>query len=626
MIIPASLFSLKKTRCLSASLLSALVLGSWLMLSASTVSAAIIAQDPFSAFTDNGASPTPSIELKNRVGSDAFTNVRIDAGAAGLEQLKKTAQDALKKYPKSGLAHEVLGTALFYSRDMESALAEFAKATQLEPEQAGAWTKLGIVQMELGNLVEAEASLLRSLEIKANNRIASQRLGLLYEHQKKNNAAISYLQKGLAGTGNNYVGVAPNLAQLLNKQRRYPEAIAVLAPRAPLTLADADVQAILAASYMGDGQFDKAGAHFSRAAELRPDHKEYRLGVAVNQRKAGQHSAAAATLKQLAAQYPDWKSVYLEQGELALAAGDVTQAEASFATAVSKGADAASIDYKIANYYLAKKQPAEAIKRLRSGIEKGTGKAKSYTLLAELERSQNNLDAGLDALRNGIEKFPNSSLLQFRMGSELAAMRRYEESLAYFDKATQLSPQDPDILRAYSLVQSKLGKTKAAAETAGKLYRVRGEAAPEALLYATLLQQDKQLPEAAAIYQNVLAQEPGNLVALNNSASLLAEQGKLDDAEKAARKANELSKDNPQLLDTLGWILYQQKRYKESLETLQSASEAKSDVAVVHYHTGVVHSAMGNVRAAKKSLEQALKLDSSSYWVADARQRLVEIR
>ena len=623
---PASLFFPQKKHRLPVGFFSALVLGTCLLLNASSAASAIITQDPFVAFTDNGASPAPDIELKNRIGSEAFTQATIKPGKEGLANLEKMARDAIAQYPKSGLAHEVLGTALFYSGDLDGALGAFSKASQLEPEQAGPWTKLGIVQMELNKLADAEASLLRALAINTSNRIANQRLGLLYEYQKKNNLAIEHLQKGLEGTGSNYLGVAPNLAQLLNKQRRYKEAIEKLVPRAPLTLTSADVHVILAASYMGEGEYEKARERFTRAVELQPDNKEYQLGLATSQRLSNQLVAAAATLKQLAMRHPEWISVYIEQGDLALANGDMAQAETAFATAVSKGADAAFIDYKIANYYLANKKPADAIKRLRSGMQKGIARAKSYTLLAELERSQNNVEAGLDALRAGIEKFPNNSLLQFRMGSELAAMRRYDESVPYFEKAIQLKPQNPDVLRAYSLVQSKLGKTKAAAETAGELYSVRGEAVPEALFYATLLQQDKQLPEAAAIYQKVLAQDAGNLVALNNLATLQAEQGNLDTAEKTARQAHGLAKTNPQIMDTLGWILYQQRKYSEALVILINAADLAPQVAVIHYHAGVVYDASGNTRAAKKSLEKALSLDTNSYWVQDAKQRVAAIR
>lgn len=613
---------LSAPQSVTLNILHAFLFSCWIGVGSNSAVAAIVGGDPMSAFSDQGVGPAPSIDLQNRMGAEAFANVALEPGTEGLQALAQAARAAIKKYPESGLAREVLGTALFYSGDMKGALAEFSHATRLEPKQVGPWVKLGIVQMESGDLDQAEASLQKALSLNANNRVANQRLGLLYEYQQKYSAAIEYLQKGLRGTGNDYLGVAPNLARLLNQQNRYQEAIDTLALRAPLSLGDASVHVILATSYSGANQFDNAVRRFTRAVELQPEIREYQLGLAISQRKAKQLTAAAETLQTLSAKNPDWKPVYFEQGELALAAGKISDAETAFDKAISKGADAVSVDYKIAQYYLAKKQPGDAIKRLNKGIEQGTVQPETYTFLAELERSQNNLDAGVAALKSGITKFPQSSLLQFRMGSELAVLRRYEDSLPYFEKAHQLNPQDADILRAYSLVQNKAGKAADAAVTAGKLYKVRGEKTPEALFYATLLQQNKQLTEAGAIYQKVLSQEPGNLVALNNSASLLAEQGKLDDAEKAARKANELSKENPQLLDTLGWILYQQQRYKESLVMLQNAAKAKPDVAVVHYHTGVVHAAMGDAAAAKKSLEQALKLDSSSYWVADAKQRL----
>jgi tetratricopeptide (TPR) repeat protein len=589
---------------------------------ASTAFAAIMGINPLVAFTDKGENPAPNIELKNRLGSEAFANVALDPGPDGLKKLAQIARDAITKYPESGLAHEVLGTVLFYSGDMKAALNEFTYATKVEPKHDGSWVKLGITQMESGFLDQAEASLKTALSLNTENRIANQRLGLLYEHQQKFGAAIEFLQKSLRNTSADYLGVAPNLAQLFNREHSYQKAIELLAPRVPLTHPDASVQAILAASYLGARDFNKAVERYRRAVDIQPESKEFKLGLANSQRQANQLNAASDTLKKLIAKHPDWKPAYLEQGELALAMNNLAEAERSFSAAVSKGADAASVDYKIAQYYLAKKQVKEALARLRQGVDRGVVQVETYIMMAELERSQNNLDAGLAILRAGVEKFPQNSLLQFRTGSEFAALRRYEEALAYFDRAHQLSPQDVDILRAYSLVQNRLGKTKAAAATAGKLYQLRRDKTPEALFYASLLQQDKQLAEAAALYESVLEREPENLVALNNLATLLAEQGKLIEAEKAARKANNLIKGNVQLLDTLGWILHQQKRYSEALELLNQALKISPDIAVTHYHTGVVHGAMGNANEAKKFLEKALALDSNSYWAEDAKKRL----
>ncbi len=619
-----SISHLGKSRYQAGKYLCQFAISCGLAFSAVLANAALFTQEPASAFTDHGASPAPNIELENRPGAEAFSNITVEPGKAGLEKLGQVARAAIQKDPKSGLAHEVLGTVLFYSRDLEGALKEFQQATQLEPAQVGPWSKLGIVQMELGQLDAAEQSLKQSLKIQPGNRIANQRLGLLYEYQKKNVDAIQYLKKGLIGTGNEYLGVAPNLAQLLNKQGAYDQALEYLAPRTPLSVADAGVQAILATSYLGAKQFSSASQRYARALELQPDTREFLLGLAVSQRKNLQLDAANLTLKKLLAKHSDWKAAYVEQGELALALGQIDAADTAFATAIAKGANPAALDHKFADYYLDKKQPQEAIKRLRAGITKGTAQPKTYTMLAELERAQNNLDTGLEALLAGAKKFPKSSLLQFRIGSELAALRRYDESLTYFEKANQLRPQNPDVLRAMSLVQSKLGRQTAAAATAKQLYEVRGEQVPEALFYATLLQQDKQLFQAEAVYLRVLEREPENVVALNNLATLQAEQGKLDDAEKNARKANRLTRDNAQLMDTLGWILYQQKRYSEATELLVRATQIAPSSGVIHYHAGVVYDVSGNSTAAKKFLDQALALDDKSSWGIDARQRLAK--
>ncbi|MEN0057302.1 MAG: hypothetical protein AAGB31_00580, partial [Bdellovibrio sp.] len=69
--------------------------------------------------------------------------------------------------------------------------------------------------------------------------------------------------------------------------------------------------------------------------------------------------------------------------------------------------------------------------------------------------------------------------------------------------------------------------------------------------------------------QRVLEIDPNHVQGMNYLAFTWAEMNKnLGEAEKLARRALELEPQDGYVLDTLGWILYKQKRFNESIKFL----------------------------------------------------------
>src|SRR5262249_38730474 len=100
----------------------------------------------------------------------------------------------------------------------------------------------------------------------------------------------------------------------------------------------------------------------------------------------------------------------------------------------------------------------------------------------------------------------------------------------------------------------------------------------------------------------------------------LAESEKLirkaiEEDRRQRRKANpdlkpELDKDNPAYLDSLGWVLFKQKKYKEAKPLfLQAVQEEEGKHVEIDDHLAEVHMALGEkadaVAVWKKALEVA---------------------
>ncbi len=99
----------------------------------------------------------------------------------------------------------------------------------------------------------------------------------------------------------------------------------------------------------------------------------------------------------------------------------------------------------------------------------------------------------------------------------------------------------------------------------------------------------KDYAKSDKAFDDALKIDADNTYVLNNYAYYLSLRNEnLDKAEKLSRKANELVHDNRNYMDTYGWILYQQKKYKEAEEWLANASKMGPPKADILEHYGDV--------------------------------------
>lgn len=575
--------------------------------------------------TQSSAAPVPSITVKGRRGAEAFADLEARLRARDWDGLIQRARKLLDDEPKSGLAYEIIGTCQFMLRRWSDARAAFERATEVESGQNGPYTKLGILLMEQGELVQGEASLLKAVAIEPGDRFAHQRLGMLYEYQKKTGPAIKHFLKGLEGTDPSYLGVAVNLARLLNQVGRYRDSIAVLEQRLPLQAMLREGHLILAAGYLATGRIQDAERRFQRVDALQPGSKEAQLGFAMVRRRSGDATGALEAIDALLAATPDLAAAHVERGEVLLALGKPDDARAAFDRGVALGASRLYVGKRVAEYHLAQSRFVEAEAAYRDLVKNGVASPDVFARLSELLLTKGDTAAGETVLRNGLERFANNGYLHFRLGSYLASLRRYTDALAELEVAATLSPSDPRVLRTYSLVQSRSGNTRAAADTARRLFELSGKGGKEAFFYAVQLRADAQVEAAEKMYRYVMKIAPDDALALNNLADILADRGALGEAEGLSRRANGIAPDNGRLLDTLGWILLRKGELDTAVTTLRRAAELEPKSAVIQYHMGMALARTGQGTEARAALERALAAGQDADWADEARAALARL-
>ncbi len=91
-------------------------------------------------------------------------------------------------------------------------------------------------------------------------------------------------------------------------------------------------------------------------------------------------------------------------------------------------------------------------------------------------------------------------------------------------------------------------------------------------------------------YDDALKVDPDNASVLNNYAYYLSlRKVNLEKAEKFSKRSNELAPNNRSYIDTYGWILYQQGKYKEAEEWLSKAVKMGTKSAISEHYGDVLY-------------------------------------
>jgi tetratricopeptide (TPR) repeat protein len=144
----------------------------------------------------------------------------------------------------------------------------------------------------------------------------------------------------------------------------------------------------------------------------------------------------------------------------------------------------------------------------------------------------------------------------------------------------------------------------------------------------------KKVDKAAEELQALVKKYPDNPTFKNDLGFIWADHDmKLDESEKLIREAieedrkqrkeiddlpPEEDKDNPAYLDSLGWVLFKKKNFKEAKKHLEEAVKSKEGQHIeILDHLAEVHMALGEKADAIKVWEQAAKVDPETLTKRD---------
>ena len=143
------------------------------------------------------------------------------------------------------------------------------------------------------------------------------------------------------------------------------------------------------------------------------------------------------------------------------------------------------------------------------------------------------------------------------------------------------------------------------------------------LTLATAQQMSGNFSAAETTLRGILAESPGNPIALNNLGYFLLERNeKIKEAFELIQQAVKIDPTNPSYLDSLGWAYFKLGNFAEAEKHLKSAARFDPTSATIHEHLGDVYQKQGKLDLAKSVWQKALNLASDAEEIKRIKTKL----
>ncbi len=504
----------------------------------------------------------------------------------GLLQLEA----AFRKDP----AQTSAGAALvgLYLRDGATAKAVLVAEALVrqKPLDAGFHNLLGMAKARSGNLAGAKASLEQA--VKLDDSLIPAKLNLAR----------------LEMASRDFEAAQVRLATLQKSDEKNVDVLMELATLARIRGQLGDTQRWLQKAY------DHAGPRDLRAGLALVD---FHLG-------GGRFGPALEVSRALSAKEPDSVAVLLAHSRVQLANGDALGARSTLTHATRLAAYDPPSQVQVARLQIAADNPSGAAYSLDKGLSSRPDYLPALALMTEVELRQGEPAKAEKRARQIIESNPKRAIGHALLGDVATSRGQAAGAIESYRRAHQLEPSSDTVLKLFRAVSSQDGG-KAGQQLAEQWLKAHPRDMAVRKAVADNHARSGNFTLARSGYEEVLKLLPQDAETLNNLANVLLrlkDPGAVDVAQQALAQ----SPANANVIDTLGWALFQNGQTDRALQILRDARLRAPANPEIRFHLATVLAQTGRTNEARDELEAALKAGRSFENARDAESLLRTLR
>jgi len=532
-------------------------------------------------------------------------------------------QEAIDRGGDTPLARKRLADVRMLQGKLDQARAIIDQVMQADPEDAAAFVVAGRIAARRGQTEEAEALIRQALDLEPDYGEARVRLAELHAGPEPMRA-LDILSE-VDPSDPSFEKAQLLRADINTRRGELTEAILDLRRLLDFRPTSVPGRLQLASKYMATEEYGRAADLLEELSHERRD-RDVSLLVALGRARTRQGNLKAALQAFETARKVEPESGDALTGEVRalVALGRKQEAFDRAHQAMNRYENEVWPRMALVALYRQTDQPKKAFETLRHTLLRHENWEQGYVYLADLLHRAGRRDEAREVLVTGLKKIPSSVPIRTRLaGIEIGAdgtekAVKILEPLAKAFKANYSRVPDrlPELrpymsaIRIYSLALYRMGKVEEALTWGMRLWGIN--------------------PADVANGNNmawIIATEPEKYDRVSDRIA-----GVMDDPQWATKEplglAGELISrcmrlvpNQPQVLDTAGWIAFLGGRHEEAIERLRDSIE-NGDNPQARYHLGRAYEASSRPGEARREYKKALEMGLKGEERADAEHRL----
>ncbi|AFY02417.1 tetratricopeptide repeat protein [Bdellovibrio bacteriovorus] len=524
----------------------------------------------------------------------------------------------------------IMGDVLSREGKSEQAVALFEKVAALDPNSPAVQMRLSAEYLKVGKVKEAIQKAEQAVANDPKNAESILVLGGLYSAEKSYDKAIAQYQAVLRLQPKNseapiYIGSLYADKKEFKKAEQYFNSL----------LKNASYETPHEVHYyIGLTHLDQEGPVHQKAAEkafkksleIKPGFEDALISLANLYLQQGNRGKALALCLDYQKQENFSPKVADLIAQIYLEEGDSEKAYSQLELITGNSESSLDVQMKMALLLIEQKRFNQAGAKLKDIVSQYPSADSARYYLAAVQEETGDME---NAIRNYMQVAHSSKHFSeaiVHAAHLLKGQGKLNQALVVTKKGLQTNADKPQVYTMYaSLLDAKadyLGAAQVLEQGLSKYSKNVELLFQHALILDRLGKKENMIAQM----KKVLEIEPNHVQSLSYLAFSLAELNlHLPEAERLARRALELDPKDGYVLDTLGWVLFKQKRFSESIQVLEKAHEYQASASIIAEHLADAYSMESKTDKAKQMYEKAANLTTDQKRANHIRSKLLRL-
>jgi tetratricopeptide (TPR) repeat protein len=601
--------------------------------------------------------------------------------AQAIEEYKK----ALELDPNNSLIHSEMAESYLKNNRVREAVDSAEKAIQSNPNNVEAHKLLSGIYIQMIGRANAQQppnpetvnNAIREFEeivrIDPTEQQAFLMLGRLYQIKGDRNKATEIYKAFLGIEPGSEEGVTA-LAKLQMEAGNNKEAAGLLEEFINQRPESAAALETLGQAYSELEQFGKAADAFKRASTLDPDDIELKKSEAQALFLADNLDEASALYQELAAADPDDGLARLRLGQIYRRQMKFGPARENLLKAAQSFPDSIEVEFNLVLLDRDEGRIEDGLKRVNDILKKterpngryndgekqnrrlflthqallnttlgnyneairAFTEIKSITdekdgridaLIIDTYRTAKNPDKALQYCEQALLEVPNSRQLQMLHAELIAEKGRVDEGVKALQKMSKGNDDDLEILTVITGIYQRAKKFDEAQNILNTAMQRFPQNEEVYFLQGALYEKQKKFNDAEKSFRKALELDRENPAVLNYLGFILADRGlKLEEAAILTKKAVDSDPTNGAYLDSLGWVYFKMNRMDLAEQYLKKAVIFTNSDPDIHDHLGDLYFKTNRYEEARMEWNRSIQLSTEQDYIDKIKKKLDGLR